>query len=117
MIHEEIIDASTGVVVRTKLSDEEESKLLLKAAPLLAALIPIQTKFSSKTFFDRFTDEEKLAVVSATLVNIPLKIFYDTMWGVDYVDVTDLETIAGVDALIAATILDASRKDEVLATA
>ena len=80
-------------------------------------VVPVVTQFSSKTFFDRFTDIEKADIVAATLVSIPLKIFYDTMWGADYVDVVDLETIAGVDALIAATLLDASRKDEVLATA
>ena len=80
-------------------------------------VVPVVTQFSSKTFFDRFTDIEKADIVAATLVSIPLKIFYDTMWGADYVDVEHLETIAGIDALIAATLLDASRKDEVLATA
>ena len=80
-------------------------------------VVPTVTHFSSKTFFDRFTDTEKANIVAATLVSVPLKIFYDTMWGADFVDVEDLETITGVDALIEANLLDASRKSEILATA
>lgn len=78
-------------------------------------LMQTKTTMSSLTFFNRFTEAEQIAIATATLSNVPLKIFYDKMMAADFVDVTNGDTIGGVDALISAGLVDASRKDLLLA--
>ncbi len=69
---------------------------------------------SSLDMFNRFTSAEQTAIVTETLINVPLKIFYDRMMAANYVDVTNVETVAGVDALIALKLIQPSRKIELL---
>ncbi|PHS68224.1 MAG: hypothetical protein COB23_09630 [Methylophaga sp.] len=80
----------------------------------LPAVLVYQTQFSSNNFLDKFTADEQVAVLSATLVNIPLKLFYDKMLAADYVDIEDLNTIGGLAALVAASLLTEARKIEIL---
>lgn len=71
--------------------------------------------FSSNDYFDRFTQAEQLSIVAATNNDIEVKIFYDRMWGSDFIDLRDPRTTLGIDLLIAKELLDASRKVELLA--
>ena len=73
-----------------------------------------QTKFSSLDFLDRFTEAEQLVVVEATLVSATVKLWYDRLLAADFVDLEDPRTEVGVDALIAAGLLEASRKAAIL---
>jgi hypothetical protein len=76
---------------------------------------PPKTQFTSLEFLAKFTEVEVLAVVGATLQSAPLKLWYDMMMAASYVDLEDVRTEQGLDALIAAGLLEPSRKAEILA--
>lgn len=71
------------------------------------------TIMSSLTFLDRFTTAEQDAVISSTILDV--KKIYGRMMGADFIDVTDTDTIAGVDGLIAYGLVDSSHKTAILA--
>lgn len=73
------------------------------------------TIMSSLAFFDRFTESEQDAVVGSNILDV--KKIYGRMMGADFIDTTDLETITGLDGLIAYGLVSADRKAEILATA
>ena len=100
--------------VRSWLSDNTTAIAAFVAPPQLPPVT--KTHFSSKTFFERYTEAEQDAVITASMTSVPIKKAYDKMWGSDFVDVTSQETIDGVDALISVGLLDASRKSDILST-
>lgn len=73
-----------------------------------------KTQFSSLEYLDKFTESEQLAVVTATLANAQVKLWYDKMLAASFVDIADLRTSAGLDALIAAGLLAPARKAQIL---
>lgn len=77
-------------------------------------LIKFKTQFTSLEYLDKFTASEQLAVVTATLANAQVKLWYDKMLAASFVDITDPRTSAGLDALIAANLLAPARKAEIL---
>jgi len=74
-----------------------------------------KTQFTSLEYLGKFTESEQLAVVSATLQNAQIKLWYDKMLAASYVDITDPRTIGGLDALIAFGLIAAPRKSAILA--
>lgn len=99
--------------------------MLVSDAEAIAAGVSVQTvptpppapktQFTSLEFLDRFTEPEQLAVVTATLASPAVKLWYDKMLAASFVDLEDPRTPAGIDALIAAGLIDASRRDALLA--
>lgn len=75
----------------------------------------IKTKFLSLEFLERFTEAEQIAVVQATMVIAPVKLWYDKLLAASYVDLNDPRVEAGIDALIAAELIAADRKASLLA--
>lgn len=75
---------------------------------------PPQTQFTSLEFLDKFTEEEQLAVVSATLANPVVKLWYDKMLAASFVDIEDPRTTSGLDALVAAGLLTSERRTVIL---
>lgn len=80
-----------------------------------APIIPPKTQFTSLEFLDRFTEEEQLAVVQATMVSAQVKLWYDRLLAASFVDISDPRTEAGIDALILAGLIEADRKSALLA--
>jgi len=74
-----------------------------------------KTQFTSLEFLDRFSDQEQLAVVAATMTSAPVKLWYDRLLAASFIDLADPCTEAGIDALIAAGLIDADRKQALLA--
>lgn len=72
--------------------------------------IPPKTQFTSLEYLDRFTEAEQLEVVSATLQSPQVKLWYDRLLAASYIDLNDPRTEYGIDALISAGLIDASRK-------
>ena len=92
-------------------------KTQLTSAELEAHLMPqpqVKTKFTPLEYIEKFTEAEQLVVVTATLANAQIKLWYDKMFGATFVDLNDPRTSAGLDALIAANLLAPSRKAEIL---
>lgn len=73
-----------------------------------------KTQFTSLEYLDKFTESEQLAVVTATLANAQVKLWYDKMLAASFIDLNDPRTSAGLDSLIAANLLAPSRKSEIL---
>lgn len=74
-----------------------------------------KTQFTSLEFLDRFTDDEQLTVVTATLQSAQVKLWYDKMLAASYVDINDPRTAVGIDTLIAVGLIAADRRDAILA--
>lgn len=74
----------------------------------------IKTQFTSLEFLDRFNENEQLAVVTATLANPAIKLWYDRLLAASYIDLADQRTEAGIDALIAAELIAPDRKDALM---
>ncbi len=73
-----------------------------------------KTQYTSLEILARFTQSEQESIASATLTNMPLKLFYDKLLAATFVDVTSPVTIGGVDALIATGLLASNRRDAIL---
>lgn len=73
-----------------------------------------QTQFTSLEFLDRFTEQEQIAVVTSTLANAQVKLWYDKMLAASFVDLLDPRTMGGLNALVAAGLLTESRKQEIM---
>lgn len=89
----------------------------LSINPLPPAVIPEITKFTPLEFLDRFTEQEQLAVVEATMTSAPVKLWYDRLLAASFVDLNDDRTPAGLEALVSAGLITEMRMHEVLGTA
>lgn len=77
-------------------------------------VIPPKTQFTSLEFLDRFTDDEQLAVVQATMASPQVKLWYDRLLAASFIDIADPRTEGGIDALITAGLIDPGRKTALL---
>lgn len=93
-----------------RISDDEAASIQARETPPT----PPKTQFTSLEYLDRFTDAEQLAVVSATLQSPQVKLWYDRLLAASYIDLTDPRTEGGIDALISAGLIDASRKEALM---
>ncbi len=85
-------------------------KLILVTPPVqafVATLAPLD-------FLERFTLTEQLAITTAAMQSPMVRLWYDKMIAARSIDVADARVIAGLDALIAAGLLSASRKSVLL---
>jgi hypothetical protein len=76
--------------------------------------LPPKTQFTSLEFLDRFTEAEQIAVVTATLANAQVKLWYDKMLAASFVDLEDPRTEGGLNALVLSGLITQSRKNEIL---
>jgi hypothetical protein len=74
----------------------------------------LRNQLSKREFRNKFTHAEKQAIYNAKVVNVDVAIFLDDLANVDYVDVTDAQTITSVTALETAGLLEAGRAAEIL---
>jgi len=63
---------------------------------------------------NRFTMEELLAVYTAAKTEVMIEVFLDKLKLAEHVDVTDPQTIAGLQALAASGLMTEARVQEVL---
>lgn len=76
----------------------------------IAAASVGKTQFAPLEYMERFTDDEQLAIVAATMASAAVKLWYDKMLAASYVDISDPRVATGLDALIAAGLLQPDRK-------
>ena len=65
-------------------------------------------------FFERFTDEEQLAIVTATMSNPAVKLWYDKLIAANEVNFSDPRLEAGLNNLVTAELITEDRKQEIL---
>lgn len=68
----------------------------------------------SLDFMERFTESEQLAIVTATLANPAVKLWYDKAMAAGTVKADDPRTVAGMAALVGAGLITAERHDQIL---
>ncbi|BEV07966.1 hypothetical protein [Methylophilus sp. DW102] len=75
---------------------------------------PPKTVFTSLEFLDKFTESEQLAVVEATMTNAAVKLWYDRLLAASFLDLADIRIPDGLNALVSAGLLEASRVAEIM---
>ena len=76
---------------------------------------PAAPRFTSLEFLDLFTDDEQIAVATAAMQSATVKLWYDKMLAASYITLDDPRTEAGLQGLVSATLISASRKAEIVA--
>jgi hypothetical protein len=71
-------------------------------------------RFTSLEFLDLFTTDEQLAVVTASMANAAVKLWYDRTLAASFITISDLRTEAGLTALASAGLLTAARKTAIV---
>jgi hypothetical protein len=86
--------------------------------PALPAYVPPAPvpapRFTSLEFLALFTDAEQLAVATAAMQSAPVKLWYDKVLAASFVTLDDPRTAAGLSDLVAAGLLTAERKAEIV---
>jgi hypothetical protein len=72
------------------------------------------TPLTKLAFMNRFTMEELVAIYTAAKTEVLVEVFLDKLKLAEHVDVTDPQTIAGLQALAASGLLTEARVQEVL---
>lgn len=76
--------------------------------------MPPKRQFSFLEFMDLFTDDEQLALAGAAMADAATKLWYDRAVGAQFISLDDARLTAGLDAMVAAELLTAGRRDRVL---
>lgn len=84
------------------------------APPTTPIAEALTTAITTLQFFERFTDSEQLAIVTATMTNPTVKLWYDKLMALQEVTLADPRLSAGLDSLVAAGLITSERKAEIL---
>lgn len=82
--------------------------------PLAAPQVQAKRLLTRLAFRNRFTPAEKVALYTAAESSVQIKIYLDDLAAATFVDPERPDTIAGVQALEAATIIGPGRAAEIL---
>lgn len=80
--------------------------------PYVPPTAPPITRFAPRDFLRRFTMAEYAAARQSA--NIAVQWALDNLIGAQYVDITDPETIAGLDLMVAEGIISAEKRSDLL---
>lgn len=67
-------------------------------------------RFTSLEFLDLFTEAEQLTIATAAMANAQVKLWYDRTLAAMFITLADPRIEAGLNALVAASLLTAARK-------
>lgn len=79
------------------------------------AALPVERRYTPLQFMELFTDAEQLAIVTATLANPAVKLWYDKMLAAQQINLSDARVTAGLAALVAAGLISQERVAELTA--
>lgn len=71
-------------------------------------------QFTSLEFLDLFTEMEQLSIATAAMQSAQVKLWYDRTLAASFITLDDPRTEAGLDALVAAELLEEYRKAEIV---
>ena len=103
----EWVECNVAVEVGHYYSDGKFSKPTSEPQPVL------YPRFTTLEMLDLFTEEEQLAVVTATLTSPPIKLWYDRLIAATYVTYEDPRTEEGLQTLVDAELITADRKKDI----
>ncbi|MFT5766730.1 MAG: hypothetical protein ACI9DH_000549 [Halioglobus sp.] len=78
------------------------------------AALPLPTVFTRLAFRNRFTMAEKQTIYTAAASSVDIRIFLDDLAAASEIDITNLQTAGGVQALEAAGLIATGRSTEIL---
>ena len=78
------------------------------------AAMVLQVRYTPLQFMELFTDAEQLAIVTATMSNAAVKLWYDKMLAAQEIVRTDERVVSGMAALVAYELITQSRADEIM---
>ena len=97
------------------------ASVLVRALPPGVSVIPADPappappkQFTSLEYLDLFTEDEQIAVVSATMAVPQVKLWYDKMLAAGFITTADPRTEGGLSALVGAGLLTEARMVEIL---
>ena len=73
-----------------------------------------ESKLTKLQFRKRFTDAEKIAVYEAAVTSAALRVFIDDIQSAEFVDLEDVDVIAGVELLTENGLISETRAAEIL---
>lgn len=76
---------------------------------------PVERRYTPLQFMELFSDAEQLAIVTATLANPAVKLWYDKMLAAQQISLGDARVTAGLAALVAAGLISEARIAELTA--
>jgi len=83
--------------------------------PVQEPVAPLpSTSVTPLQYVERFTDTEQLAIVTATMTNPAIKLWYDKLMAASEVVFFDPRLSAGMDALVSAGLITQARSEEIL---
>ena len=109
-----IVDGAV-VDLHPTVTDEQLLESIALASTEQAAVQATVAPLSKLAFMERFTLEEMAGIYTAAKTNVVVEIFLDKMKLAEFIDITDANTIAGVNALVSAGLLTEARAAEILA--
>lgn len=89
----------------------------LKPVPVFTPVPVTVATIAPLDFLERFTPTEQITIVTAAMQSPQIRLWYDKMLASRSIDVADARVTAGLDALIAAGLLNPSRKSVLLTPA
>jgi len=78
--------------------------------------IPTVVKITSVDYLERFTEEEQIAIVTATMSNPVVKLWYDKMMASGEVLLSNPQVLENMNMLVSENLIDSSRINEILNT-
>ena len=73
-----------------------------------------ESKLTKLQFRKRFTADEKVAIYEAAVTNAALRVFIDDIQSAEFVDLEDVDVIAGVEQLAKNGLISENRAAEIL---
>jgi len=104
-----VVDAYPGKTDEEVLAAIEATQAALTTPPAVPPRV-----ITKLAFMNRFTMEELAAIYTAAKTEVMVEVFMDRLKLAEYVDVTDPQTRAGLQALAASGLLTEARVQEIL---
>lgn len=104
-----VVDRFPGKTDEEVLAAIEATQVALTTPPAVPTRV-----ITKLAFMNRFTMEELAAIYTAAKTEVMVEVFLDKLKLAEYVDVTDPQTIAGLQALAASGLLTEARVQEIL---
>lgn len=74
----------------------------------------LPAKMSFLQFMDLFTEAEQLAIAGAAMTDAATKLWYDRAVGAQFIDLGDERLVAGLQKIVDANLLTATRRNRIL---
>jgi len=92
----------------------EETKTFEEFALVTSVASPVITTLTPLQFINLFTDAEQLAIVTATMKDPRIKLWYDKLLISSSISLADPQISVGLDFLVEDNLITIQRKNEIL---